>query len=274
MSVMRARMAFAMNAPALRSAAAVPAWEPITGLGSSLKAWWDAGDHGTARMTDDGAGLISSWTDKVGGLALTGTTTARPTWGAASYNSAYAGVTLDGTANQLNNATYTSLPTGATAGNIILLMSQTSGTTFLGFFFGYGSDAVGRVLYRNYISATSRLTVSNSAANLTDTIVAFNGNHIVVGEWAGTAMSGWLDGTAITPPSAVVGALATPTVGFARMGARLQANTFFAKGVIRHCFVTTQLTTLQRQQLEGWLAWDTTLTSLLPAGHPYKSVRP
>jgi hypothetical protein len=37
---------------------------------------------------------------------------------------------------------------------------------------------------------------------------------------------------------------------------------------------TTALTTTQRQQVEGYLAWKWGLQSTLPAGHPYKSAAP
>lgn len=43
-----------------------------------------------------------------------------------------------------------------------------------------------------------------------------------------------------------------------------------------HEFVTfsTQLTTQERQVMEGYLAWKWGIQSMLPAGHPYKSARP
>ena len=45
---------------------------PTDILGSPLKAWWDADDWGNASLvTDDGSGLISSWKDRVGSMALT-----------------------------------------------------------------------------------------------------------------------------------------------------------------------------------------------------------
>ena len=55
-------------------------WSPYLLNPSVLKAWWNADDHGTSYMTDDGAGLISSWIDRIGNVAVTGTTTQRPTW--------------------------------------------------------------------------------------------------------------------------------------------------------------------------------------------------
>ena len=39
-------------------------------------------------------------------------------------------------------------------------------------------------------------------------------------------------------------------------------------------FYNSVLTTLQTQQVEGYLAWKWGLTGSLPAGHPYKTVQP
>jgi len=254
-------------------APAVPPWTP-TDLGAALKGWWDAGSHGTANMTDDGAGLISSWKDKISGVNATATTTARPTWSATSFNSAYAGVSFTGaTPNNLRTTTFTALPTGATAGNIAALVRQNTASGF-GFIFQYGSWGSQTRALRTYLSTVMRASLTDETTDLADTVVTFTGNHIAVGEWSGTTMKGWVDGTAFNPASATKSALNTPTAGELGIGIKPEAMNSPLTGVVRHIFVTTLLTTLQRQQLEGWMAWDTGLTSLLPAGHPYKSVRP
>jgi hypothetical protein len=275
MSVMRARMAFAMNAPALRSGAAVvPPWTPLD-LGAALKAWWNADDHGTARMTDDGAGLISSWTDKVGSMAIAGATTARPTWSATSFNTSYAGLTFNGTANALSSTTLTTLPTGATAGELWALLTQLMpvGTAGIKHAVAYGinNPSAARILGRA-VATLNRIIVSEAATTITDTLIDFSSPAIVGGAWSGTSMTARANGAATTPASAVIAALNTSTTRFV-IGAS-SSLTAFANVVVRHVFVTTTLTTLQRQQLEGWMAWDASLTGLLPAGHPYKSARP
>lgn len=246
-------------------------WTPWN-LGPALKAWWSADDHGTLRMVDDGAGLISSWTDRVSGIAVAGTTTARPTWASNSFNSAYAGLTFDGVANNLGlTPVPASIPTGAVAGNIFVLFSNVLVAN--GRILNYGTDGGNARSLGTVSSGGARLSLTTELVSLTDTVTNFAGNHIAGAEWAGTTQSGWIDGTAITPPSGTIATLATATGGL-RMGGRSQGATLLGKGVFRHGFITTQLTTLQRQQLEGWLAWDVGLASLLPAGHPYKAARP
>ncbi len=134
-------------------------WAPVASLGSTLGAWWTADDHGTARMTDDGSGVISSWTDSVGAMAITAATTARPTWTSTAFNSAYAGLTFDGTANCFASTTLTTLPTGANAGWAMLVVAPTtSGTLYHMLSYGGTANATLRSLRK----------ASNNAAQITD----------------------------------------------------------------------------------------------------------
>jgi len=256
---------------------AASTWSPLD-LGTALRAWWNADDHGTVNMTDDGAGLISAWKDRISGVNLTATTTARPTWAASSFNTSYAGVTFNGTTNTLATTAFTALPTGATAGNIAIMVSQNSSAGPLFFLFGYGQEGIHSRNVGGYpTGGIGHLNIGDSNTQLDDTSASFIGNHLAVGEWSGTTMRGWLDGSATNPASASTISINTATSGGCRIGSRMESATFFFTGVVRHIFVTTVLTTLQRQQLEGWLAWDSGLQSLLPVGHPYKSttfVRP
>ncbi len=114
--------------------------DPQHEFGSALTHWWDARDHGTSRMVDDGAGLISSWTDRIAGLALTGTTTQRPTWSATALGSAYDGLTLNGSTNRLRAAATTGLPSGTTRSIVGALCAPAALATMITF--GHG-DAIG-----------------------------------------------------------------------------------------------------------------------------------
>jgi len=243
-------------------------------LGSKLKAWWSADDHGTGDMTDDGAGLISSWKDRIGGMDLTATLGARPTWAATSFNSAFPGVTFDGVANCLASTSLGTIPTGATGGEIFSVLSQDStiGTLF-GVMYGGVSGATARALV-SVFSAALKFRLSDGATPITDTIVVFSGPKIVSGAWSGTTETGRIDGRNTTPSSATIATLNTDTTRF-RMGSN-NANTaaFFWNGKFRHLIVTTILTAEQRINLEGWAAWDSNLTSVLPSSHPYKLVAP
>lgn len=244
-------------------------WTPYNLGLDQLRAWWSADDHGTSRMTDDGAGLISTWVDRINGVSVTATTSARPTWASNSYNSAYAGLTFDGTANCFVSTSFAAFPTGAVAGEIWGLVSQSAiaggGTRYLAV---YGGPI------RSLIVNTVLSFQVFADALLTDLGGARTGNFILGGNWAGTTEGGRINGADTNPATAVIGTLNTGTTRF-RIGAINNASAAnFWQGVIRHVFVTTTLTVAQRQQLEGWLAWDAGLTSLLSASHPYKNRRP
>jgi hypothetical protein len=83
-------------------------WSPYLLEPSLLKGWWCADDYGTL-MTDDGGGLISSWTDRMSKIAATGATTDRPTWSASSWPGGQAGVTFDGAATRLFTLSFAAL---------------------------------------------------------------------------------------------------------------------------------------------------------------------
>jgi len=251
-------------------AAAGGVWQPAD-LGAQLKAWWNASD-----LAD---GAVTTWTDRVASLSPTQATAGfRPVRSATSFNSAYAGVTFDGTDDRLSIASIGSLPTGTTGGDIYALISQDEVGTVTGVknILSYGSNAVNlsRRLRRNPASSINRLSATDAGVNLQDTLVNFSGYHIASARWDSAAMFLYLDGTATTPATVASSFNTATTSIFTTIGAHVTATSEYWKGLIRHIFVTTTLVTADRQKLEGWMAWDVALASLLPAGHPYKAAPP
>lgn len=256
----------------LMRAGARTLWSPDVLSRSVLRAWWCADDHGTSRMTDDGAGLISNWIDRMGGLAVTAVTAARPTWGAAVFNTAYPGVTFNGTANAMVTTTLTALPTGAVPGSLVAVAHTAPLSTSTAYLVQYGnsSASTGRAII--YGGSTFTVRFYDGTVQLTSTIPA-TGPHILCGSWAGTQESGRIDGTALAAPSTIA-TLNTSAVRL-RLGSNVAATAAsFASAAIRHIFITTALSLADMLRLEGWIAWDSGLTGLLPASHPYKLVRP
>lgn len=258
--------------PSTRFFTSPATWTPLT-LGSAIKGWWSADDHGTARMTDDGAGLISNWVDKAGSMAVTAATTARPTWAANSFNSAYAGLTFDAAANCFVSTTLTSLPTGATASDIYI-MTTAAANGLQGLALVYGSTAANQSK-RILKSTLDRLSIDDGSASIVDVSGALSSSPVIIGaQYAGTTVTGWKNGA---PTNAATGTIASLNTGTTRLriGASIAVTAAgFWAGVVRHVVITTTLTTIQRQQLEGWLAWDSGESALLPSSHPYKLVRP
>lgn len=252
---------------------------PVAALGSKLKAWWDADDHGTANMIDDGAGAISAWIDKVGAMALAAITTQRPTWGAASFLSPTgnhkAGLAFNGTANFMASLLLGTLPTGATAGELWALVDHYNASAAARIAFGYGS-ATGpnsRFLFRNAVSSVLRLHVNDGTTSTIDTQLTLYGAHALSGAWAATVQTGSIDGLPVGPTT--ITTINTSSTKFC-IGARsLTVPDLFWLGQIRHAMVTTTLTALERQQLAAWLLWDVGWhRNRLPFNHPFRFRRP
>jgi len=91
----------------------------------------------------------------------------------------------------------------------------------------------------------------------------------------GTTLNAWLNGT--TKPGGTLPTTRTSTAqGFA-IGASWSGgyNNFISTSSINEILVFTQtLTTPQREQIEGYLAWKWGLQASLPVGHLYKSAAP
>lgn len=255
---------------------------PVTALGSALKAWLTADDHGTARMTDDGSGLISSWTSADGSaLTVTAATTARPTWSASAISrpsgGSVSGLAFDGTANCMVSTTLTNIPTGSTAGEVWISGTQelTSAIATSRNIIAYGAfvSSQGRILIRS--TNSTALIVQDQTVNLIDTRFDFFGPFIIGGMWAGTLQSGRKNGLPTNPETATISTLNTGTVRL-RLGANDNTSAAgFHQGVIRHVLITTTLTALQRLRLEAWLAWDMGWQRYrLPSTHPFRDRRP
>ena len=233
---------------------------------SAVKAWCSADDHGTANMTDDGGGLISSWKDRIGGLALTAATTARPTWGATAFNGAKAGLTFDGSANVLAANAVANLPTGSTSGTLWAVAQPSLVASR--FIAAYGSNTAYRRIGLNVSNINARSSTTDTVSGTT----TIGTNQLMLLEGVFDAnlearLDGVLEGTATET-------LSTGTT-VARIGSSASSSPAnFWQGPIRQVLVTTVLSTIQRQQIEGWLAWDSGLERLLPANHPYVSGPP
>lgn len=244
-------------------------FHPIGSLGGLIKAWWDA-DTG---LVDDGAGLISSWTDHVASIAATATTTARPTLGAASFNQR-AGLTFDGTANCLVSTSISALPNGAAPGMIFCLFNDTGSTTGHVFDYGGSTAATDRTISIVGTAPARLMRNSDASTNLTVTAPTVAGKHVLGGAWVPDQEYAYVDGQSVRPASAAIATLNTGTTRL-RIGSNNgAAGANFATGVLRHAIVTGRLLDFQRAQLVGWLAWDGGIPDRLPGNHPFRYRRP
>lgn len=229
-------------------------WSPWL-LGSSLLAWWDADNDGLITQV---AGAVSSWTDAVGGQALTqGTGSAQPTYSATSFNGR-SGVTFDGSTDYLEKTTGLSwLPSGANPSEDWYLVDEValaSDTTSRDF--GSWGTAANDSRRANGLGATTlwtaRATTGTGAGTGSNTQSATNafGRHVLRYAVTGTTQFVEVDGVSSTPTAMVPGTV----VARLRMGsAASSAASAFGSFVIAARIITTTLTSTQADLLRAYL---------------------
>lgn len=243
-------------------------WSPLVLSRSVLKAWWSADDLAASSVT--------TWTDRINAIAITATSTAIPTWSATgwtisgtSLGAAKAGVTADGVANCLVSTSITALPTGSVGGEIWTLFDKTSqATAAASLRYGTSSNSNSRGVGYTNVNASQ---VTDGTVNLTGPAAV--GKSILGGMWSGTTESGRLNGSAFSS-TGTISTLATGTTRLRMFASNSGSAANFAQGTLRHCLVTTGLSLADEQRMEGYLAWDGGLQSLLPSDHPYKNSPP
>jgi hypothetical protein len=235
-------------------------------------AWWNADDY--YLMTDDGAGAISSWPDRRGRLAVTAATTARPTWARNSFNSAYPGITCDGTTDALTTTTFTNLPTGSTAGSIFVFASLgTTGAQQNLVSYGSNVAAAGRVIRLN---SSGVLQVSENAAIVAGVGAITGGIHLLWAEWSGTTQTAYQDGAQLASSPGTIASLNTGTLRtrFCSNNGTSAAN-FAAATFAGIAIASGNLSAADRQRFEGFYWWQDGLSgSGLPLTHLYKWAPP
>ncbi len=257
-------------------------WTPAD-LGASLALWLDADDAST--ITLNGA-TVSQWSDKSGNAkhAVQATASLQPQYLATGFN---------------NKPT---LKFDAT--DDVFFIANTSADASGDFFIGAAFDfvtTVGIYLmiagFRNAVNTISvgqpvlqrihnesRIGYHNTDV-ATDTVnvavTTLTGNKIAtLGRNGGTLGNG---GTAtVTATGASGNYLSTGTqtwsstagTNFQIAGRQQAATAFSEKNISELILCNRNLTTLERQQYEGYLAWKWGLEADLPADHPYKSTPP
>jgi hypothetical protein len=254
----RARERFSRSSIGL-SGGAPPEYNPVTALGVSLLAWWDA-EHASL-ITVDGSSRIASWRDSIGALDLTqGTDANKPVLAATETPLNRPAATFDGTNDELTLAATTGLSTGGALGEVWCLVKQAAlaADTTARFAFAYGGNAAAtrRSVDRIVDTGVNRYRAgSGDGTNqriATVTTVDFSGWSVVrhvctIDEIAG------LNGPAILA-SGTAGAAHLAGTTRTRMGASTAdtaAN--FWNGSVAAVLVTSALTNPQADSLARWL---------------------
>src|SRR6478736_4006982 len=122
---------------------------------------------------------------------------------------------------------------------------------------------------------------SGGVNNFSSTVADLNA-HIVVGQivfngGGGPKLDLWQDGTNLLSevPTFTPANLSTGDSNNAYIGCNPTAAAFSINGLIGQAGITRgSMTDAERQKLEGYLAWDSSLQNNLPSNHPYKYAAP
>jgi hypothetical protein len=231
---------------------------------TGLQVWWDGADPaGTGTAPADGAS-ISSWVDKSGnGYNATASV-------AATYSVANNSVFFN---NSLYTTNYPANPTNETllfvfvasnpSANTSAMISGNTGTRgmWVGTS-GVGNGSIGMVnsgiawlqcSATGIIAAGTTYLGTGTVSSSTNTFVSVNGALTLTGP----------NGSASFSAGAMTALGRENGSSFGFVG--------YAKEII---FYNTVLSTLNRQKVEGYLAWKWGIQASLPSGHPYYSSAP
>lgn len=229
---------------------------PVSILGSSLKAWWTADRPDL--ITLSGA-QVTSWRDVVGAYdAVQAVSASRFVYDAASFNGAPS-MALDGVDDEMTLAPVPAgIPTGATPSEAWAIVQQDAlpGDTGPRYIASWGGVSGGLRRGPNRLPVTGvnrgRSLSGNGTSDLVaaDTVVDFSTRHAIRSEQAATETRVSIDGGAVTAAAAALASTGTTRL---RIGA-LTPNvaSLFWKGHIRDFLITAPLTADQAMALWAW----------------------
>jgi hypothetical protein len=246
-----------------------PTWIPTQISGCSV--WLDAADlNGNGTRTANGA-TVTTWVDK---------------------SPARNNYTNSGTVTYTNNAVYfagssymqntsvTGFPFGGTpAVTTFIVFSYVNASSTRGLF-SYGTVSCGKTGYVLYVDIDNKLygtlfcgdlgintSVSSATTYIVSDVVTYTGTP------GSLTRAGWLNGSTMGVPTASATGVNLTNSGASRVGDTL-ANQLYFGSISEVLFYNTSLTTTQRQQVEGYLAWKWNLQANLPNTHPFKASPP
>jgi hypothetical protein len=237
---------------------AFKSWQP-TQI-SALSLWLDAAD--TATLTLSGTN-VSQWNDKSGN-GRNATATTPPTYNAGTKSVVFNGTTQFmslpngtlGTGSTTYSCFFVASTNAPNSPQWVLVQGTTEVSQFLGFFFW----ATQALFHSWWINEYAFNNVTSASTNI---IAGFTYN--------GTTRLTFANGISSAPNTP--GLAKNTTANDALIGKRAAGE--FLNGTISEIiFYTQEITTAQRQQVEGYLAWKWGLQSSLPGTHPFKKFPP
>lgn len=245
--------------------APAPAFSPASLTNLSL--WLDAADPAGSGSVPSNGTTLTTWTDKSGNSRNLGVGSGTTSWNMNSVrlNSSYMSVTssvdlanfsffivsMSPTAT-FNQAVFGARPNtspvyNSTDGFAFYMDGNTNSTRFYGTPDKYYAESI--------TTSSPFLSVFTGASN--------------------GVLGVWLNGT--SRGEVIMATRTTTAQGFAvgaEWGGSSYSNIASSAHIYEIVVYNTTLTTLQRQQIEGYLAWKWGLQTSLPTNHPYYSARP
>lgn len=226
---------------------------------STAPALWLSADTGVTQA----AGAVSAWLDRSANAYSFQQATAanQPVYSATGFNGNRAAVTGDGT----NDFLRSSVNFAPIAGGFIVFAVFDNWST--GRLFRDAGDANATL----YTAGTGAFTLFNGDTSNVAVVGTHSDPHIVVFN-SGTLANSRVNGAAAT----AFGVLGTGPVGASGFAMDLfsTGGTNASNCALADLIMASSMTLADQQQLEGWSAHKNGVTSLLPAGHPYKSAAP
>jgi hypothetical protein len=241
-----------------------PVFNPT--LISNCSHWFDAADSSVVELT---SGVVSQWRDKSGlaNNATQATSNARPLYTTLNSRPAvvFGGLpTYTGTFMTLSNIT--SVPIS------IFMVAASTESLSNTFYISLGSFP--NAIFVRQLFDPNFFGVDGGSGQYISTVRDLN-PHV----WSFTLPASAngvfaLDGTVVATSGFTLGANTTFTSNSLGTWNQQPANGNVRGGISEAIIINRALSTADRQQVEGYLAWKWSLVGNLPSAHPYKSIKP
>ena len=232
--------------------------------------WLDGADATTLTLVGSN---VSQWNDK------SGSSNHYTNSGTVVYQSN--GLYFNGS-SYLRNTTQTGFPFGATPALSTFIVCSIQTVNSVSTIFDYGGVGCSKTAYVLYFDTPSQLYGTLYCGDLNvNTPITTNTSMLIsdVITYTGTSGSvtraGWLNGAAMNVPTASATSVSLTTNGYSYIGTygdaggNGYANSYLTGTINELVFFNRTLTTSQRQQVEGYLAWKWGLLPTLGGGNPY-----
>jgi len=228
---------------------------------TGLNVWLDGSDPaGTGTAPANGA-TLSTWADKSGNGNNTTSVVGTPTYSSTS------GIVFNG--SSYFNLPNGSIPFNNTSYTLYFVLNFTNFTGLPGWF-GAGVVAANQTISIRHESSSIRIYWAGN--DLSTSLTTSAGVTFLFGTQyqTGGQRTAFINGSAAG--SDTPGVRSQPNTG--NTIGRATDSAYFTGSIREVVVFNTNHTTLERQQMEGYLAWKCGIQASLPSGHPYIAAAP